>query len=70
MQIRRAKQQPWYHKPLPRCDTETLDGTQCTFSATWEDSATGTKFLCKVHAHMAIFKVRRIRETVIKLGEE
>lgn len=68
MSIRRAaKQQPWYHQPLPRCDTETLTGERCIFSARYTDSKTGRIKLCKVHADMAVFKTRPIGARVVTL---
>lgn len=65
--VRIARQQPWYHQPLPRCDTLTLDDEQCTFSARWEDAKTGRVKLCKTHADMADFPVRLIRPKAVTL---
>lgn len=70
--IRRAKQQPWYHKPKPRCMAKTWDETeQCTFSATYVTVLSGVvTYLCKLHKDMADFPMTQIAEDKIDIREK
>lgn len=71
--IRRdAKQMPWYHVPLPRCEARRkADDAQCVFSARYEGhphNGNGQPVgLCKTHADMADFPTRLIRVKKITL---
>jgi hypothetical protein len=72
---REAKQMPWYHVPLPRCEaSRKLDGVQCIFSARYEGrphNGNGNPVeLCKMHADMADFPVRLIRVKKITLRRD
>jgi hypothetical protein len=59
---RTAQFQPWYHRPLPRCDTLIgLDKEQCVFSARYTDTDGRGIHLCKTHANMVDFPVKLIR---------
>lgn len=62
-----AKQQPWYHEPLPRCITTTLAKNQCIFSARFMAKDNPLIVLCKMHADMADFPVKQIPPNRINL---
>lgn len=65
MSTRVAKLVPWYHQAKDRCVTTVLAGHQCTNSASYEAVKNSRVRLCKVHADMADFPVKRIRERTV-----
>lgn len=63
-----AKQQPWYHKPLPRCDAVILrTKEQCVFSARYQAADGRDIKLCKIHAELVDFKIKRIMTDIITI---
>jgi hypothetical protein len=64
---RTARQQPWYHQPLPRCITETVAKTQCTFSARYEIVGKPGAFVCKTHGDMLLSTETNNGERPVKL---
>lgn len=62
-----AKQTPWYHAPLPRCDAITLQKEQCIYSARFTAVDGRDIKLCKTHADMADFPLKPIRARNINL---
>jgi hypothetical protein len=64
---RKAKQQPWYHEPLPQCIAETHRQEQCMFTARYEKVGNSRITLCKTHADMADFPMKLIPESQIEI---
>ena len=69
---RKARQQPWYHAPLPRCETSIMYGNheQCVNSGRYTDVKTQRHKLCRIHGLMVDFDIMLIPETTIILRGE
>jgi len=75
MTTRIARHVPWYHEVKDRCDINTIAGTRCKNSASYNarsglNGSTEEKPACKPHAdilRLAGWKVRKIRDKVVTI---